>query len=367
MSAWTNIPIDDPRPDAQRFIRAMMGEEIPERPPLIEYIVDPVLMKPIVTDLVGREWVEPGGDRESQAAYWDNFIAFWRHMGYDFVRLEIGLGFRTHSIVSDDPAPAGTGSRAWVDQHHGTIASWEDFHQYPWPSVGSADLFPMEYVNDHLPEGMGLISCHGGGVYEHISAIFSYEGLCMMLYDDPELVRAVTDRVGGIMEEYYRWLLDLDGMVAIFPGDDMGFRTGTLLAPEQLREYTLPWHKRFAELTHAKGLPYFLHSCGQLSDIMDDLIEDVGIDGKHSYEDAITPIPEAQERWGDRIAVLGGIDVDVLSRFDSETVRAYVRDRIDACAPKGRFAVGSGNSIPSYVPLENYLTMVDEANAGRIS
>jgi uroporphyrinogen decarboxylase len=43
-------------------------------------------------------------------------------------------------------------------------------------------------------------------------------------------------------------------------------------------------------------------------------------------------------------------------------VRAYVRRLIDTCGPRGRFAVGSGNSIPSYIPVQNYLTMVDEAN-----
>jgi uroporphyrinogen decarboxylase len=223
------------------------------------------------------------------------------------------------------------------------------------------DLFPLEYVHSHLPDGMGLISCHAGGLYEHLSAIFSYEGLALALYDAPDLVQAVADRVGELMEQYYRWLLQLNRLIAVFPGDDMGFRTGTLLAPDQLRKYTLPWHKRFARLAHEAGLPYFLHSCGNLAAIMDDLIDDVGIDGKHSYEDAILPITEAQARYGDRIAVLGGVDVDVLGRADPDAVRRYVRGIIDTCAPRGRFAIGSGNSIPSYIPVENYLTMIDEA------
>ena len=362
MTRWQHIPIDNPQPDSARFVRAMLGEEIPERAPLVEYIVDPVVMKPILTELCGRDWVQPGADRESHQEYWDNYIAFWHHMGYDFVRLEIGLGFPTKGLVAKDPAPGVDGNRGWVYQHHGTIESWEDFEKYAWPEVGKVDLTVLEYVNANLPEGMGLISSHGGGVYEHISAIFSYEGLCMMLYDDPKLVKAVADRVAGLMVEYYEWLLTLDKLIAVFPGDDMGFRSGTLIAPDQLRKYTLPWHRKFAAMTHEKGLPYFLHSCGQLADIMDDLIDDIGIDGKHSYEDAITPIPDAQAQWGDRIAVLGGIDVDVLSRMEPDAVREYVRSRIDACAPKGRFAVGSGNSIPSYVPVENYLTMVDEAH-----
>ena len=356
------VPLDKPAPDATRFIRAMMGEEISQKPPLVEYIVDPVVFEPIVTDMIGRQWVDPlPGDRDSQARYWDNFIAFWHQMGYDFVRLEIALGFPTRHVVGKDPSPGVDRDRAWVDQHHGTIAGWKDFERYPWPSLESMDLFPLEYVHSHLPDGMGLISCHAGGLYEHLSAIFSYEGLALALYDAPDLVQAVADRVGELMEQYYRWLLQLNRLIAVFPGDDMGFRTGTLLAPDQLRKYTLPWHKRFARLAHEAGLPYFLHSCGNLAAIMDDLIDDVGIDGKHSYEDAILPITEAQARYGDRIAVLGGVDVDVLGRADPDAVRRYVRGIIDTCAPRGRFAIGSGNSIPSYIPVENYLTMIDEA------
>jgi uroporphyrinogen decarboxylase len=358
------VPLRNPQPDSARFVRAMMGEEIPERAPLVEYLVDSVVMQPIVTEMIGREWVEPRpGDRASQAAYWDNFIAFWHHLGYDFVRLEIALAFPTRQVIGRDPSPGVDRDRAWVDQHHGTIASWDDFEQYPWPSLEKMDLFPLEYLNSHLPDGLGLISCHAGGVYEHLSAILSYEGLALALYDAPDLVQAVTNRVGHLMEDYYRWLVQLDHLIAVFPGDDMGFRTGTLLAPDQLRRYTLPWHKRFARIAHQAGLPYFLHSCGNLAAIMDDLIDDIGIDGKHSYEDAILPITEAQARYGDRIAVLGGVDIDKLGRSGPEEVRRYVRGIIDTCAPRGRFAIGSGNSIPSYIPVDNYLSMIDEALA----
>ncbi len=356
------VPVRKPEPDAQGFIRAMMGEGVPERPPLVEYIVDPVVMEPIITDVIGRDWVDPlPGDRDSQAAYWDNFIAFWYHMGYDFVRLEIGLPFPRHHVIGKDPSPGVDRDRAWVDQHHGTIASWDDFEAYRWPRLENTDLFPLEYVNDHLPDGMGLVSSHGGGIYEHISAIFSYEGLSLALYDSPDLVKAVTDRIGELMAEYYEWLLQLERLIAVFPGDDMGFRTATLIAPDHLREYTLPWHKHFAQMTHERGLPYFLHSCGNLQAIMDNLIEDVGVDGKHSFEDAILPAADFQGKYGDRIAVLGGVDVDVLGRQDGETVRSYVRGIMDTCGPRGRFAIGSGNSIPSYIPVGNYLTMIDEA------
>ena len=96
---------------------------------------------------------------------------------------------------------------------------------------------------------------------------------------------------------------------------------------------------------------------------MDDLINDVKIDGKHSFQDGVAPIIDWKKKYGDKIALIGGIDMDVLSRYSPDEVRRYVRRAIDECSPGGRFAVGAGNSIPSYIPLENYLVMLDEGLA----
>lgn len=354
------VPLAHPAPDCDRFLRALRGEVTPARPPLIEYLVDEALRRPITTELMGREWVTPGSDRASQAAYWDNFAEFWRRMGYDYVRLELGLGFPTHSLAGED-ATMVSHMRNWSDEHHGAITSEAEFETYPWPEVAKVDLFALEYLATHLPEGMGLITNHAAGPFEVVTHIMSYEGFCLALYDAPELVRAVCERVGALMLSYYRQLVELPNLIALFQGDDMGFRSAPLAPPQVLRELFLPWHQRFAKLAHEHGLPYFLHSCGQLAPIMEDLIETVGIDGKHSFEDAILPAPEFQARYGDRVATLGGVDVHLLASASPERVQERTRELLTLCAPRGRYAIGSGNSIPSYVPVENYLAMLDAA------
>jgi len=361
MHPYPNIPIGRPQPDAKRFIDVIMGRAASERPPMVEYLVDDALRKPIMQQLLGREWVDPQpGDRRSIQAYLDNFVVFFHQLGYDFVRYEESLPFAERGISGLDPTGI-QGTREWRDMHTGAISDWASFDAYEWPSVTPATMANYAYLSQHLPEGMGLLVCHAGGIYEHLAAVFSYEGLCYALYDQPDLVEAVANRMGELMLDYYRQLVELEGVIAIFPGDDMGFRTGTLLPPDALRTYTLPWHKRYAELTHAHALPYFLHSCGNVFEIMDDLIEDVGIDAKHSYEDAIMPVEQFQERYGERIGILGGVDVDVLGRRSLEEIRSRVRQIIDTCQPRGRYCIGSGNSIPSYIPVESYLTMLDEA------
>jgi len=359
---YPSIPLKTSRPDAREYIDILAGKSASRRVPLVEYIIDDVVMKPILEGMMEREWVEFGRDRKTQQAHLDNLIAFWHGMGYDAVRFEQGLPLPERKLVTADAAPGSTRDRAWADEHNGAITSWEEFDRYPWPAVEQFDFFPYEYLSRNLPDGMGLIVCHSGGVFEHLSWIMSMEGLAVALHEDPRLVRATADRLGELMMAFYHHLLDLDNLVAIFPGDDMGYKSATLIDPRDLRRYILPWHKRFAALTHARALPYYLHSCGRVQAIMEDLMTDVGIDGKHSFEDAIVPVQDFQSVYGGRIAILGGLDINILSGGTPDQVRQQTRFLMETCGGRGRYAVGSGNSIPSYVPPGNYLAMIDEAH-----
>ena len=61
-----------------------------------------------------------------------------------------------------------------------------------------------------------------------------------------------------------------------------------------------------------------------------------------------------------RIALIGGIDVDFLCRSGEQAIRRRVRDTLDVCMDGGGYCLGTGNSVANYIPLDNYLAMVDE-------
>jgi len=222
-------------------------------------------------------------------------------------------------------------------------------------------VWPLEVVARNLPEGMGVFCCPSGGILEvALNDLLGYETLCYLLYDDPELVEAIFQRVGELIYGFYEKTVGLDGLAGFFQGDDMGFKTSMLISPDYLRRYVLPWHKKIAELAHKHDLLYLLHNCGYCEPIMEDLIEDVKIDAKHSFEDLIMPVGEFKRKYGDRVAVLGGVDVDKLCRLPERELRQYVRGVLEQCAPGGGYALGSGNSVANYVPVENFLIMLDE-------
>jgi uroporphyrinogen decarboxylase len=177
------------------------------------------------------------------------------------------------------------------------------------------------------------------------------------------LVRAIADRVLRLYIDSLRQYLTFDRVRIAFASDDMGFKTGLLFSKEDMIEFVLEPHRRICELSHEAGRTYLLHACGNLSDIMDYLIDTVRIDGKHSFEDTIEDVRELKSTYGQRIALIGGIDVDFLCRASEAQIRERVRNTLDICHPGGGYCLGSGNSVANYIPVDNYLAMLDEGHA----
>ncbi len=290
-------------------------------------------------------------------------IRLQRFLGYDYVRCGLdGLQMPLTMLSAEDAAELGhAAGRQFEDEHAGLITSWEQFERYPWPEPAKATTDALEWYERNLPERMCVIGSGGFAHFaEHICWLMGYETLCVALYEQRELVAAIRDRLVGLYREMLATLLQFDRVKLIWGSDDMGFKTGPLISPEDLREFVLPGHQLMAEMSHKAGRPYLLHSCGQIQSIMPDLIEDVGIDAKHSFEDTIEDICDAKAKYGGRIALLGGIDVDFLCRSGEKAVRSRVRRVLDACMPGGGFCLGTGNSVANYIPVENYLAMLDE-------
>jgi uroporphyrinogen decarboxylase len=199
-----------------------------------------------------------------------------------------------------------------------------------------------------------------GHFAENLSWLMGYETLCYAVYEDPDLVKAVVRRTLQIDREVVKLLCQFDRVKAVWGSDDMGYRSGTLIGPDDMRRFVLRAHRVLASLSHMNGRPYLLHSCGNLSDIMEDLIGNVRIDAKHSFEDTIEDVRDAKRKWGDRIGLLGGIDVDFLCRADEDAIRMRVRSTLSTCHRGGGYCLGTGNSVANYVPVDSYLAMIDE-------
>ena len=157
-----------------------------------------------------------------------------------------------------------------------------------------------------------------------------------MQADDPELFADLYRRIGDLMAGIWqRFLAPYADVFAICRfGDDLGFKTSTLVSPRIIRQHIIPQYRRIIDLIHAADRPFLWHSCGCIFSVMDDVIA-LGIQAKHSNEDGIAAYEQWIERYGERIGLLGGIDLDILCVKTPAEVYDIVLERGTKLSPPG--------------------------------
>ena len=343
-------------PDFDNLRRTLLREGPPGPVPLIELFADPGMVQAVLGEPLSWASVIQGSGL-------DTLVRFCLEAGYDYVWSWTGLNFpRANFQVAADTAGAENwsgGARIWQDESTGPIQSLADFEAYPWPKPDHISYRALEYLASAVPEGM-KISVNVGGIFENASWLMGLERFSYALFDQPDLISALFQRVGDLTATAVANALSIDGTGMCFLGDDLGYASGTVVSPEVLREHVFPQYRRLTQIAHRAGKPILLHSCGNLERVMDE-IAGLGFAAKHSFEDKIMPVEEVHRRWGDRVAVLGGVDMDLLTRGSEQEVRRRARQILEVCAARGTgYCLGTGNSAANYLPVENYLAMLDE-------
>ena len=330
-------------PDFGQMLKVLRREP-PDRPVLCEFAINWKLI-----DAFADPGLQP--DRREDPA--NPYLATaWRNLGFDYMMAGGTWHFPRGERAKERTVSLNEGA---------VITDRASFESCGWTEP---DESHFTFIREaRLPAGMKIITSIPGGVLENVVNLVGYERLCYWSVDEPELLGQVFDAVGSRLVRFYEICAGYENVGACFVNDDWGFKTQTMLPPSGMRRYVIPWHKRIVEVIHAAGRPALLHSCGNLGEVMEDVIEEIGFDAKHSFEDSILPVEQAYERWGDRIALLGGIDVDFLCRNEPDAIRARSRAMLERTADRGGYALGSGNSVPEYVPEESFLAMIGVALA----
>lgn len=343
-SAWPGL-VERP-PDFSQLL-AVLRRERPARPVLFEFFLN----TPLYRLLAGPDAAQAYDRGEIT---WEEVQLYaLRNAGYDYVTVR-GSEF-------DFPRREQHREQTISLNEGVLITDRASFEALPWIDPEACDYSRLDHLARVLPDGMKLIVWGPGGVLENVVAMVGYENLCLLLHDDPGLVKDVFDAVGSRLLRYYERSLPHPAVGAIISNDDWGFKSQTMLSPDDMRRYVFPWHARIVAAAHAVGKPAILHSCGNLAAVMDDIIDGMRFDAKHSYEDTIMPVEEAYETYGRRIAILGGIDVDFVCRATPEQVYARSKAMLARAAARGGYALGTGNSVPEYVPQANYFAMINAA------
>ena len=332
------IPSPSRMPDA-RNLAEVLERRAPARPTLFEFFLN----ERLYTALSG---IPPQPDELGRAV---RAVRAFENAGYDYATLLCPWAF---------PLVHGKADKSTVSLNQGdAIRSRADFDRYPWPDFGAMDFGFLDALPPLMPEGMKLILCGPDGILETAVELMGYEAMCTMLYDDAELAEDVFARIGESNMSFYRKVTDHPAVMAVVSSDDWGFKTQTMISPAHLRKLVFPWHRQVCSLAHRFGKYVILHSCGAFEPVLEDIVS-MGFDARHSYEDSILPVERAYELLHDRLAVLGGVDVGFLVESGERQIALRSRRLLRQTAVRGGYALGSGNSIPDYVPDRHFFAML---------
>ena len=84
-----------------------------------------------------------------------------------------------------------------------------------------------------------------------------------------------------------------------------------------------------------------------------------GVNAIHPIEPKAMKLEEVRDKYGDKLSLIGNIDVDLLCRGSIEEVRDQVIKNIEIMQDSLGYCLGSGNSIPEYINFDNYVEMLD--------
>jgi uroporphyrinogen decarboxylase len=173
------------------------------------------------------------------------------------------------------------------------------------------------------------------------------------LYDDWGMVETLFDLYSDWNARAVDHICSL-GFDFIWAGDDIAFKSGPMISPKIFRELFLPYYRRVAERI---SLPWIFHTDGNFLPILEDLLS-LGMNGLHPIEPEAVDIQEVKQRVGDRVTLVGNIDINLLSNGSPEEVAAITRETIHRAGADGRFILSSSNSITRSCSVENVLAMV---------
>lgn len=350
-------------PDFANFTRAVLCQGEPKRVPQF----DGTVAEDIKTRFLGRPIAGLADE-----------VAFMVTAGYDYVPLTIGMrqtmrgerqGIMGAKQVDTtvlkahraqyDPRGDDTTTRMWAEEGSGLVRDEASLDRFDWPDPDRSFSYgTLDELSRLLPDGAKAI-VNVGYVFTAPWMLMGLTDFCMAVARQDPLVPRLIDRVGAIQHRVVENLVDYECVGAVRMPDDLAHTGGTMVRPDFFRKHVFPWHERIGRLVRSKGLPYLFHSDGRLYEVLDDLVA-CGYHALHPCEPASTDIDQLKRKYGGRLCLMGNINLDsTLCLGTPEEVREEVKLRIRTVAPGGGYCCGASNSVPEYVPYENYLAMVE--------
>ncbi|HJP31036.1 MAG: uroporphyrinogen decarboxylase family protein [Candidatus Latescibacteria bacterium] len=321
--------------NSRERVSLALRREQPDRVPWCELAVDRALAQ----RLMG--WGPAGSEAYNMEVHpftFEQSLALAEHLGLD------NLSYVLRAPVYAEKIPGKEGRLFYGD---GLIRSREDLNLLDLPDPHDDALYEgaAEFVERKGDYSAWFIT--RVGIFPTTLSM-GLETFSIALYEDLGFIEEVLNTYVDWAVVVAQRVCEL-GFDAYVSTDDMAFGTGPFFSPQVLRDVVMPGFRRVAE--HI-SIPWIIHSDGNMLPFMDDLMS-LGIAGMHPFEKDAMDIAAAKRQFGDRLCILGNVDLNILGMGTPKEVEDEVRYLIDNVGPGGGYIISSGNSLAAYVLPEN--------------
>jgi len=305
-----------------------------------------------------------GGDLRERLVALTGDEGFDRDLVAHTVR--VGPSYPESHVRVDDHRYADSFGVIWEDSFPGEIGMVRDpilkaptLEGYTFPEAPIPGLF--DDVPQQLSEQPDRLSMWGIGfsLFERAWTLRGLDTFLMDMVENPSFAHELLDRICefnlALVEQACAYPID-----CIRFGDDWGAQRGLIMGPHRWREFIKPRFARMVGAASRHGKATFLHSDGDIREVIPDLVE-IGLTILNPVQPDVMDIYEVKREFGRDLAFQGGVSVQqLLPHSTPDQVRAEVRRLLSEVGAGGGLIIGPTHSLGRDIPLENLVVLVEE-------
>ena len=199
-----------------------------------------------------------------------------------------------------------------------------------------------------------------GNVFSCLTAICGHETILAGMVEDPDWIRDMVEVYTNLLEDLQEELFSACGWPdAMWYTDDLGYKLSPFLSPAMFREFLLPGYRRTIAHAHAHHTPVVLHSCGFMEPLLPDLLS-AGLDCLQAMEvKAGMDCLRIHRLYGDRLALIGGLDARVLESNDRARIDRELEEKIPLLKQGYGYVMHSDHSVSNLVEYDTFAYFVE--------
>lgn len=237
----------------------------------------------------------------------------------------------------------------------------ENVAAYPVPDIGKVS---GELIRRFATETDLFVFAQIGGPVSMINEMLGMEDFLVYSMTHTAEICRLAEKIMTYEIAKAKLFID-NGAAALIIADDIAYNSGAFLPPRIMAETTYPFYRQaIQEIKRHQNVPVFMHTDGDIRQMLADIAA-CGFDGLHSLQpSAGMDIAQVKREYGDRLCLMGNIDLDYIMTFATpREVSDTVKRTIDAAADGGGYILSTCNTLIDAIPVDNALAMYETAEA----